>query len=211
MSSRAAIYARVSTDDQTAEAQLAECRRYAADAGLEVRAEYVETESGARDRQRRPELGRMLRDARRRRFDALLVWSLDRLTREGVPAAINYATELDSWGVRLVSVREPYLDTRGPFGHVVLAILAELGAIERERIGERTRAGLERARADGATLGRPRKRDAIRADVARLHALGLSDGAIGGELGVSRSLVQQVRSDLAPDELEPALGLELDP
>jgi DNA invertase Pin-like site-specific DNA recombinase len=199
---RAAIYARVSTEDQTAEQQLVECRRYLEAQGWELVAEYVETESGTLGRGDRPKLRELLRSARRRRFDVLLVWALDRLTREGVPAVIRYVQELDEVRVRLVSVREPYIDTRGPFGHVVLAIMAELGRIEAVRISERTRAGLERARRRGRQLGRPSRFEELRPQLERLVALKRTNAQIARAVDISPNTAKKYRALLEESGLE---------
>jgi DNA invertase Pin-like site-specific DNA recombinase len=149
---RVAIYARVSTLDQEPENQLAELRQYAAARQWTI-AEYVDKGvSGAKDS--RPALDALLKDARRRRFDVLLCWRLDRLGRN-LRHLVILLDELRSVGVEFVSLNEG-IDATTPAGKLQLHILAALAEFERERIRERVIAGLARARAQGKRLGRPR-------------------------------------------------------
>ena len=168
---RCALYTRVSTSDgrQTVENQLRELRAYAGRRGWEVVLEFTDDESGRKARAERAGLDAMLKAAARREFDVLLVWSLDRLTREGLRAVIDYLRALDAHGVRFHSYTEEVLSTDNELVRdVLLTILAHLAKIEAERISTRTKAGLERARAQGTRLGRPRKTDAI---ATRVRAL----------------------------------------
>ncbi len=109
----------------------------------------------------------MFQDASQRRFDLLLFWSLDRLSREGVLQTLNYLNRLTSYGVEYRSFTEQYFDSCGIFREAVVAILATVAKQERMRISERTKAGLESARRKGIPLGRRR----VRVDVERLKEL----------------------------------------
>ncbi len=150
---RAALYGRVSTFDQEPENQLAELRRYVAARGWTA-AEYVDRGvSGAKDR--RPALDTVLRDARRRRFDVLVVWRLDRLGRN-LRHLIVLLEELQALGIAFVSLNEG-IDATTPAGKLQMHILGAIAEFERSRIAERVKAGLQRARAQGKRLGRPRK------------------------------------------------------
>ncbi len=150
---RAAIYARVSTLDQEPENQLAELRRYVEARGW-TGTEYVDRGvSGAKDR--RPALDALVRDAKRRQFDVLVVWCLDRLGRN-LRHLVNLIAELDSLGVQFVSLGES-IDTKTPSGRLQLHVLSALAEFERARIAERVAAGLARARRNGTRLGRPEK------------------------------------------------------
>jgi DNA invertase Pin-like site-specific DNA recombinase len=150
---RVAIYARVSTLDQEPENQLAELRRYVADRGWSA-VEYVDRGiSGAKDT--RPALDRLVTDAKRRRFDVLLCWRLDRLGRN-LKHLVTLIEELQALGVAFVSLNEG-IDATTPAGKLQLHILAALAEFERERIRERVKAGLARVRAAGGRLGRPRR------------------------------------------------------
>ncbi len=151
---RVAIYSRVSTQDQETENQLRLLREYASRLGHEVAAEFIDVASGARSD--RAELQKMFLAASRKEFDLLLFYALDRLSREGVPETIQYLQRLDAYGIAYRSYTEMYLDSLGPFKDVMLAILAYIAKQEKVRISERTKAGLQRAVAQGKVLGRPR-------------------------------------------------------
>ena len=153
---KAAIYARVSTLDQEPENQLQELRRYVAARGWTA-VEYVDKGvSGAKDR--RPALDQMLADAKRRRFDVLVCWRLDRLGRN-LKHLITLLDELQTLGVGVVSLNEG-IDATTAAGRLQMAVLAAIAAFERDRIVERVKAGLQRARSQGKRLGRPRTRPA---------------------------------------------------
>ena len=150
---RAAVYCRVSTTEQTTENQRLELQRYADARGWTI-AEYLDDGiSGTKER--RPALDRLMVDARRRRFDVLLVWRLDRLGRN-LKHLINTLDELASLGVAFTSLNEG-IDTTTPAGKLQLHLLAAIAEFERSRIIERVHAGIRRARAQGKRLGRPRK------------------------------------------------------
>jgi DNA invertase Pin-like site-specific DNA recombinase len=154
---RVAIYARVSTDDrgQDPENQLAELRAWCAAAGHEIVAEYVDHASGGKGADKRPQFAAMLDAAHRRQFDLLLVWALDRLSREGMVPTIGHLQRLAAAGVAFHSYTEPLLSTDNEMiRDIVVAVMASLAKMERQKISERTKAGLERARAKGKRLGR---------------------------------------------------------
>ena len=148
----AAIYARVSTVEQAPENQLQELRRYVQARGWTA-VEYVDHGvSGATDR--RAALDRLVADATRRQFDVLVCWRLDRLGRN-LRHLILLLDDLSALGVAFVSLAEG-IDATTPAGRLQLHILGAIAEFERARIGERVKAGLARARAQGKTLGRPR-------------------------------------------------------
>jgi len=150
----AAIYLRVSTGGQSTENQRPDVVRIVRARGLELVTEYVETASAARSR---PSFEAMLEAARRGEFSVLVVWALDRFgrsMRDNVAALL----ELDRIGVQVVSVRETWLDTGGPVRDLLISIFSWVAEQERSRLVERTRAGLDRARARGVKLGRPARR-----------------------------------------------------
>src|SRR5467141_3499753 len=150
---RSAVYARVSTFDQEPENQLAEIRRYVT-ARVWTTVEYVDRGvSGAKDR--RPALDQLLADAKRRRFDVLVCWRLDRLGRN-LKHLISLLDELAALGVAFVSLAEG-IDATTPAGKLQMHILGAIAEFERGRIRERVVAGLQRARTQGKCLGRPRK------------------------------------------------------
>ncbi len=186
---RAAIYARVSTahNGQSPEMQLNELREYAARRGWQVVGEYVDVGiSGAKDS--RPELNRLMGDAHQRRFDAVLVWKLDRFGRS-LRHLVNALAELEALGVAFISLRDN-LDLSTPSGRLMFQIIGAMAEFERALIQERVRAGLRNARAKGKRLGRPRMHlDCAR--IATLRAQGRSLRDIAAELGCSRSLVHK--------------------
>lgn len=153
---RAAIYARVSTFDQEPENQLVELRRYASARGWDVKEHVDHGISGTKER--RPALDAVLADAKRRRFDVLVVWRLDRLGRN-LRHLIVLLEELQALGIAFVSLGEG-IDATTPAGKLQMHILGAIAEFERSRIAERVKAGLQRARAQGKRLGRPRKRPA---------------------------------------------------
>lgn len=169
---RAAIYARVSTFDQEPENQLQELRRYADARGWTVQ-EYVDTGvSGAKDR--RPALDALLRDAKRRRFDVLVCWRLDRLGRN-LRHLITLLDDLQALGVAFVSLAEG-IDATTPAGKLQMHILGAIAEFERARIAERVKAGLARAKRQGTRLGRPVRRIPDRV-LAEVDGLSVRDAA----------------------------------
>ncbi|MBI3698186.1 MAG: recombinase family protein [Acidobacteria bacterium] len=184
---KAALYARVSTTDQTCEMQLRELREYAARRGWEVTGEYVDTGwSGAKAS--RPELDRLMQDARTRRFDAVLVWKLDRWGRS-VADCIRTIQELASAGVRFLAVTQNLdTDESNPMSRFLLHLLAAFAEFEREMIRERVIAGIRTAKIKGKSMGRPRR--IFRRDEAlRLRAKGLSWREIARTLDIPFSTV----------------------
>src|SRR5689334_9975577 len=169
---RAALYARVSTADQTAENQIQELRRYCDARGWEI-SEYVDSGiSGAKDR--RPSLDRLMDDARRRKVDTVVVWALDRWGRS-LAHVVTSIAELDAAGVGFISLRES-IDTSSPTGRLLLGVMGSFAQFERERIRERIAAGLARARRQGQKLGRRRQRIAPR-DLQRVAGLSVREAA----------------------------------
>ena len=145
---RAAVYARVSTSDQTCENQLLELRRYVAARGWTIHCEYVDQGvSGAKDR--RVVLDQLVADARRRRFDVLVVWRLDRLGRN-LRHLVTLLDDLQAVGVAFVSLGEG-IDATTPAGRLQMHLLAAIAEFERARIAERVTAGLARARSKRPT------------------------------------------------------------
>jgi len=191
---RVGIYSRVSTKDkgQEVENQLRQLREFSALQGWTVIREYVDHETGSTDE--RAQFQAMFRDASQRKFDVVLFWALDRLSREGVLETLQHLNRLTSFGVGYRSFTEQYFDSCGIFKDAVIAIIATVAKQERVRISQRVRAGLDLARSKGARLGRPRVVvDAAR--IASLRARGCSWRDIVRDLGVSKGTAQRaVRS-----------------
>ncbi len=186
---KVALYARVSTrgNGQETENQLAQLREHCKAQEYEIYAEYIDEASG-KSSERRLEFQRLFRDASRRRFDLVLFWALDRFSREGVLATLKYLQELDGYGVGWRSYTEQYLDSAGVFKDAIVSIMATLAKQERVKISERTLAGLERARAQGKQLGRPKK-VFDRKKLVEMRRRGDSLGTIAKQFGISRTTV----------------------
>jgi DNA invertase Pin-like site-specific DNA recombinase len=167
--------------------QVRELREYCERRGWQIVGEYVDAGiSGAKDS--RPELNRLMADAHRRRFDAVVVWKFDRFARS-VSHLLRALETFNALGVAFVSLSEQ-MDTSTPTGKMVFTVLAAVAELERSLIAERVRAGLRNAKANGTRLGRPRARmDA--AEIDRLRAQGRTIREIAEVLGVSRSLVHK--------------------
>lgn len=190
---RAAVYARVSTFGQEPENQLQELRRYVEARGWSA-VEFVDRGvSGAKDR--RPALDQMLTDAKRRKFDVVVCWRLDRLGRN-LRHLVTLLEDLQAVGIAFVSLGEG-IDCTTAAGRLQLHVLAALAEFERARIAERVRAGLARVRASGKRLGRPAANVAL-TDVVRTAHLSVRDAARA--MGVSRSVVHRARVSQKPAE-----------
>jgi DNA invertase Pin-like site-specific DNA recombinase len=187
---RVAIYARVSTKDrgQEVENQLRQLREFSSFQGWTSVREYVDHETGSTND--RAEFQAMFRDASQRKFDVLLFWALDRLSREGVLETLQHLNRLTSYGVSYRSFTEQYFDSCGIFKDAVISIIATVAKQERVRLSERTRAGLAIARSKGRRIGRPRL-TVEQAEIARLRATGLSLRAIGRSLRISEGSVRR--------------------
>ena len=185
--SRAAIYARVSTKDQDAQLQVEELRRLAQQRGWCVADEYVD-EGVSGSKASRPELDRLMADARAGRLDVVAVWRFDRFARS-TQHLLQALEEFRALNVDFVSMRES-IDTSTPMGKMVFTMIAAVAEMEREIIQERVRAGVARAQAEGKHCGRPRKH--LDPEVARmLLAQGMSERQVAEKLGASRGLLRR--------------------
>jgi len=180
---RAALYLRVSKDEQHAENQRDELERLARARGWEP--VWFEEPPASGSKMDRPELGRMLEAVRRGEVGAVVVWALDRLGRSMV-ATFALVVELDRLGCVVASVREAWLDTSGPVRPLLLAIFTWAAEQERARLIERTKAGLARARRQGVPLGRPRLPPASVAAALERVRTGESVSQAARAAGVSR-------------------------
>ena len=183
---KTALYARVSTSNgQDPTMQTRELKEYCERRGWKIVGEYVDTGfSGAKEK--RPELDRLMADAHRRRFDAVVVWKFDRFARS-VSHLLRALETFKALGIEFVSLSEQ-MDTSTPTGKMVFTVLGAVAELERSLIAERVRAGLRNARAKGKTLGRPRRR-VDRAKIERLRAAGQSWNKISKLLKVSRGTI----------------------
>jgi DNA invertase Pin-like site-specific DNA recombinase len=192
---KAALYVRVSKKDgsQCLANQLPECLQLASARGFEIVEEYSDRQSALA---RRPGFDQMMKDAAKGRFRVVVVWSLDRLGR-GLRCFDEFR-RLSGYGIRVISVREPWSEVDGPARDLLAAVASWVSGFERERLIERTRAGLDRARAQGRRIGRPPATvDLAKALALRAQGHGLR--AIGERLRIGASTVG--RALRAHDEL----------
>ena len=185
-----AIYTRISTDMQKNDSQLFDLRRYAEQRGFEVYEEYCDIVSGSKDS--RPALNRMMDAAKKRKFDAVMVWKFDRYARS-TRHLLSALEEFRSAGVDFISYQEN-IDTGTPMGIAMFTILSALGQLELDVTRSRVTAGLRAAKARGKKLGRPRVADS--AAIMSLREKGMSAKDIAKSLGVSKSTVHAVLSSL---------------
>lgn len=189
---RAVLYARVSTRDRGQDTvnQFRQLRDFAAQQGWEIVEEYQDNVS-ASGKVKRPAFDKMMDDAAAHKFDMLLFWSLDRLSREGVGKTVGYLDKLTSYSVCWRSFTEQFLDSCGIFKDAVLAILAVVAKQERIRISERTLAGLAIAREQGRIGGR-RPKEKPTGLITQLQIQGKSLSEIAEETGLSKSTIARV-------------------
>lgn len=184
---RVALYMRVSTVDQHPETQLHDLRQMATQRGLQIVAEYTDKISGVKAR--RPGLDQLLADARRGKFDVVMVWAFDRLARS-VRHLLEVLDELNRLEVEFISFREN-IDTGGPLGRALVVIIGAIAELERNLIVERVRAGMRRARLEGRRIGRaPLEVD--RQAVVEDRRRGMSLAAVARQHGISKTSVCRV-------------------
>ncbi len=187
MKKRTALYLRCSTTDQHTETQELDLRQLTSQRGFEIVEVYSDYASGAKNS--RPALDRMMADARKGKFDVVLVWACDRLARS-VTHFLETIDELNHLNVEFVSYREQ-LETGGPLGRAVVVIISAIAELERSLIIERVKAGLRRARLEGRRLGRPPvniDRDAVRQDRER----GMSIRQLAKHHGIAETSVRRL-------------------
>src|SRR3954467_10303762 len=203
---RVAIYARVSTGEQNPELQLRELRDYAERRGFIIHREYVETVTGdARRRKRAPEFEAMMADARRRRFDCVLVWKYDRFARS-LGALVAALQEFRDLGVDFISHTQA-IDTTTPMGRLFFHIIGSFAEFERAMIRERTSAGLAAARAEGRIGGRRKKLESTkRNEIAESVVSGRKSGA---EMARLYNVSQPTVSRIVAEHLQPGSAYSL--
>jgi DNA invertase Pin-like site-specific DNA recombinase len=190
MKKRAVIYARVSTGDQHVETQLLDLREMAKQRGCEIVREFTDIISGSKAK--RPELDQLMADARRHRFDIVLVAAFDRIARN-VRHFLDVLDELNHLGVEFVSRREN-IDTSGPLGRAMLTIVGAISELERSLIVERVRAGMRRAKLEGRRIGRA-PLDIDRVAVVSDRRSGMSLIAVAKKHHVSRATVCRLTNE----------------
>ena len=188
---RPAIYARVSTKDQSCEMQMRDLRAYCAARGFTITREYIDiAQSGAKDS--RPQLNELMADARKRKFDSILVWRFDRFANS-TKHLLLALEEFRSLGVQFISYQEN-IDTSSPLGQALFTIVSAVAQLERDLIRERVGAGIRHAQACGKQLGRPR-RIVSQDEVRRLRSDGASLRQIAEKLGIGYGSVRLLLID----------------
>jgi DNA invertase Pin-like site-specific DNA recombinase len=182
-----AIYARVSTDRQSTESQLSTLREYIKKREWNLFKEYID-EGFTGSNTKRPAFNEMMADAKKRRFDVLLVYKLDRLSRS-LKDLIITLDDLKSTGIDFVSY-DNSLDTTTPTGRLIFHVVGSVAEFEREIIKERVKSGLENARRKGKRLGRPPVSSALVEEAKRLRSQGMPYRKIGLQLGIPESTVR---------------------
>jgi DNA invertase Pin-like site-specific DNA recombinase len=198
---KVAIYSRVSTSEQTTAGQLDELRGYCQRRQWEIVSEYTD-EGVSGSKESRPGLNQLLADAKRRNFDAVLVYRYDRFARS-LRQLVNALCEFDSLGIHFISLHEG-VDTSTPNGRLVFGIFASIAEFERELIRGRVRSGIAAARARGKRIGRPRV-GVTDSQINTLLGQGHSMVAAGEKLGISAATI--CRRARACD-LKTAVGLQ---
>ncbi len=188
---KVAIYARVSTNEQTTDNQVRELTDWADRAGHEIVAIYDDNGiSGAKGREYRKEFDKLLKGAVRREFDLVAAWSVDRLGRS-LQDLIGFLQDLHGAGVDLY-LHQQALDTTTPSGKVMFQTMGVFAEFERSMISERVKAGLARTKAKGTKLGRPMTAPKTEEQILKLRDQGMGMLRIGKELGIGTSVVQRV-------------------
>jgi DNA invertase Pin-like site-specific DNA recombinase len=181
---RVVLYTRVSSLDQNPATQLCDLRPLAMARGYEIVAEYTDTISGAKAK--RPGLDKLMSDARRGRFDVVLVWAFDRMARS-VKHFLEVLEEFNRLNIGFISFREN-VDTDSALGRAMIIIIAAISELERSLIVERVRAGMRRAKLEGRQIGRARL-DVDREQVVIDRRSGLSLTQVAKRHNISRASV----------------------
>jgi DNA invertase Pin-like site-specific DNA recombinase len=154
------IYSRVFTKGkgQDTQNQILQLNKFCEINNYQIYKIYEDHESGSKGRKERASFDMMFKEARQRKFQMIVFWSLDRFSRESIFKTMMYLKQLDEYGIKFHSYTEEYLTTdNGLVSNVLLSVMNYFAKLEREKISERTKAGVERARSKGKTIGRPVK------------------------------------------------------
>jgi DNA invertase Pin-like site-specific DNA recombinase len=192
---RAAIYLRVSRDDQTTENQRLVLARVAEHRGWAIIQTYEDQGiSGAKGRDQRPAFDLVLKDAVRRRYDILMCWSIDRLGRSVLHVA-NALAELDAAGIRLYCDREG-IDSSTPMGRAMIQMASVFGEQERSMLRARVLAGLDRVRQQAKKLGRPKVSPKIENAIRHHLSAGKGILKVAALVGCGSGTVQRVKREM---------------
>ena len=190
---RVAIYARVSTGEQTTDNQVIKLKKVAERNGWEVEAIYADTISGAKSK--RPELDKLMQSVMRKEIDIVMVWSVDRLGRS-LQHLITLLSDIHSKDVALY-LHQQGIDTTSPAGKAMFQMMGVFAEFERAMIQERVKAGLSRAKAQGKTLGRPKVTKNVEKAVLSAREEGTGKRKIARQLGIGVSTVNRILAEAA--------------
>lgn len=151
---KAVIYSRVSSQEQSTDNQISVLKGWSEHRGYDLVKVYQEAESAWKAGHQR-ELSRLIDDAKKGKFDIVLVWSLDRVSREGALAILELINNFSKWGIKLLSYQETWTDAPGELAELLYALAGWVARMESQRRSERTKAGLARVRREGKVIGRP--------------------------------------------------------
>jgi DNA invertase Pin-like site-specific DNA recombinase len=196
------LYARVSTPEQRVETQLCDLRKFAEQRGYEVVCEYTDIISGTKAR--RPGLDAMMKDARKRKFNVVLVAAFDRMARS-TKHFLQVMDEFDDLGIEFVSRREN-VDTTGAMGRLFLTLIGSIAELESDLIRERIKAGMRRRKLEGFKLGR-QPLDVNHAALVRDRLNGLSLTYTASKYGVSRASVVRWSREAQRQKMAEVSGL----
>ena len=184
---KVAVYVRVSTKDQSVEMQLNDLERYSKERGLNIFNVYKDSGvSGTKES--RPALNELMNDAKKRKFDVVLVWRFDRFARS-TKHLVTALYEFRNLGIDFISYQEN-IDTSSPLGEAIFTIISAMSKLERDIIAERVKGGLRNAKASGKKLGRPSRR--VDTDkVIEYRKQNKSIRQIASEMNLSKGVVQR--------------------
>lgn len=193
---RAALYIRVSTDQQTTDNQERELREIASRTGWEIVQVYRDHGvSGAKGRDKRPAFDALCKDASRRRFDVVMAWSVDRLGRS-LQDLIGFLSELHALGIDLF-LHQQGIDTTTPAGKAMFQMMGVFAEFERAMIRDRVNSGLARAKAEGKTLGRPKLATSTEQAIREALSRGESVRRVAASCQASVGTVHRIKASLA--------------
>jgi DNA invertase Pin-like site-specific DNA recombinase len=188
---RIAIYTRVSTRSQTTENQYPDLMNYAEAMGWTVVAHFDEQVTGYKTEADRPQFKLMMEEARKRKFDCIIFWRLDRFSREPMVKTLTYLSRLTEWKVAYKSYTEPHLDTTGPLGEIIVALVSYFNNLEFAGKSDRVHAGLDRARAEGRVGGKKPIDENVKWMIGILLKEGKSNRGIAKALKISHKTVNK--------------------
>lgn len=187
MKKKTAIYLRVSTNEQNIENQRQVLINYLEQRGFELYKIYEDVGTGSNEK--RLQLNSLLSDARKRKFDAVLVWKFDRFARS-TSFLIRTLDEFHALGIDFISYDEN-IDTSSAMGKVMFTVISAFAEFEKSILISRTKLGLERARAEGKIIGRPKLEEAVIGKINKLRKQGLSIGKIADKMKLSKGVIHK--------------------